>query len=115
MAPDDPREQLRIIIRYFLGQDHVSRFPRLRDEQHRGRVPRARPSGSAGAGGMQAREPGAHPGDCRGALPAKDPRRWPDGLVLIIEGAMTSHHIFGSQGPSAAMTATADALIEASL
>jgi hypothetical protein len=32
--------------------------------------------------------------------------------MLIIEGAMASHHIFGSQGPSASLMATADALID---
>ena len=35
-----------------------------------------------------------------------------DGLVLIIEGGMAAHHIFGSQGPCAAMISASDALIE---
>lgn len=38
-----------------------------------------------------------------------------DGLILVIEGAIASHHIFGSQGPSHAMPATCDALIESHL
>lgn len=38
-----------------------------------------------------------------------------DGIILIIEGAIASHHVFGSQGPAHAMLATCDALIEAHL
>lgn len=41
-----------------------------------------------------------------------DPEALADGLVLVIEGAMSSHHIYGSQGPSSAMVATGEALIE---
>jgi len=35
--------------------------------------------------------------------------------MLIIEGAMASHHIFGSQGPSSSLMITADALIDSYL
>lgn len=45
-------------------------------------------------------------------LGVRDPEGLADGLVLIIEGAMASHHIYGSQGPSAAMVATGEDLIE---
>lgn len=48
-------------------------------------------------------------------LDTRDPEMLADGLLLIIEGAMASHHIFGSQGPSAAMTAAAEALLEGAL
>lgn len=48
-------------------------------------------------------------------LDIRDPEMLADGLLLIIEGAMASHHVFGSQGPSAAMTAAADALLEGAL
>ncbi|RYD95370.1 MAG: TetR/AcrR family transcriptional regulator, partial [Sphingomonadales bacterium] len=43
------------------------------------------------------------------------PEELADGLILIVEGAISVHHIFGSQGPCAAMTATSDALIDAHL
>ncbi len=43
------------------------------------------------------------------------PEELADGLVLIIEGGMAAHHIFGSQGPCAAMVATSEALIDAHL
>lgn len=36
-----------------------------------------------------------------------------DGLILVIEGAIATHHVFGSQGPAHAMLATCDALIDA--
>lgn len=47
------------------------------------------------------------------ALPGRDPEALADGIVLLIEGAMASHHVFGSQGPSLALSAAADALIAA--
>ena len=43
------------------------------------------------------------------------PEELADGLVLVIEGGMAAHHIFGSQGPCSAMVATSDALIDAHL
>jgi AcrR family transcriptional regulator len=54
-------------------------------------------------------------GELTRALGVRDPEMLADGLVLIVEGAMASHHVFGSQGPSAAMTAAADALVEGAL
>lgn len=44
-----------------------------------------------------------------------DPEGLADGLILLIEGAMASHHIFGSQGPSAALLSASDRLISAHL
>jgi hypothetical protein len=34
-----------------------------------------------------------------------------DGLILVIEGAIASHHVFGSQGPAHSLVATCNALI----
>jgi AcrR family transcriptional regulator len=48
-------------------------------------------------------------------LPIEDPEALADGLLLLIEGAFTVHHIFGSQGPSLALVHSADRLIEAHL
>lgn len=75
-------------------------------------------------------EPG-HPGravveDCKTAmrailvglateLGAVDPHRMADGLCLVIEGAIATHHVFGSQGPAHSMIATCEAIIEAHL
>lgn len=73
-------------------------------------------------------EPG-HPGrqiaeDCKAEVNAilvqlakdmgvADPEILADGLVLITEGAIATHHIFGSQGPAHSMIATCEALIDA--
>ena len=46
-------------------------------------------------------------------LPTSDPDTLADGLTLLMEGASTSRHISGSQGPSAALAKAADALIAA--
>jgi len=44
-----------------------------------------------------------------------DPESLADGLLLVIEGAIATHHIFGSQGPAQSMTVTCNALIDAHL
>jgi AcrR family transcriptional regulator len=46
-------------------------------------------------------------------LEADDPTALADGLVLVIEGAIATHHVFGRQGPAHAMLSTCDALIAA--
>ena len=48
-------------------------------------------------------------------LPVADPGGLADGLMLVIEGAIATHHIFGSQGPAQSLVGTCDALIEAHL
>ena len=48
-------------------------------------------------------------------LGVRDPDVLADGLVLVIEGAMATHHVFGSQGPALALVETCDALIESHL
>jgi AcrR family transcriptional regulator len=44
-----------------------------------------------------------------------DPDILADGLILLIEGALTCRHTSGSQGPSAALTRTCEALLQAYL
>jgi AcrR family transcriptional regulator len=72
-------------------------------------------------------EPG-HPGrlvveDCKTELRglivelARDmgvgqPEELADGLMLVIEGAISTHHVFGSQGPAQSLMTTCDSLIE---
>ena len=48
-------------------------------------------------------------------LPIDDPEALADGLTLLIEGAFSVHHIFGSQGPSQSLVRSADRLIDAHL
>lgn len=48
-------------------------------------------------------------------LGASDAEALADGLLLIVEGAIATHHVFGSQGPAHSMMATCNALIDAHL
>ncbi|QAY79797.1 TetR/AcrR family transcriptional regulator [Sphingosinicella sp. BN140058] len=45
-------------------------------------------------------------------IDTKEPESLTDGLVLLIEGAFSTHHIFGSQGPSICLRKAAYRLIE---
>jgi AcrR family transcriptional regulator len=38
-----------------------------------------------------------------------------DGLILIIEGAMATHHVFGSQGPAQSLMYTCESLVQSHL
>ena len=46
-------------------------------------------------------------------MPVREPEALADGLLLLIEGAYTTHHVFGTQGPAQVLVRSADALIEA--
>lgn len=113
-AGTDPRDQLRAMMRYFARKVASPDF-------------RGCPMSNTA---VEIPEPG-HPGravlenckaDTRATIVAitRDlhidrPEELADGLILIIEGGMAAHHIFGSQGPCSAMVATSDALIDAHL
>ena len=45
-------------------------------------------------------------------LGVAEPEKLADGLILVIEGAMATHHVFGSQGPAQALEDTCAALID---
>ena len=111
-AGEDPRDKLRAMVRHFAMKVASPDFRGCAMSNTAVEIP----------------EPG-HPGrtvletckadmrativDITRKLDIARPEELADGLVLIIEGGMAAHHIFGSQGPCAAMTATSDALIEA--
>jgi AcrR family transcriptional regulator len=44
-------------------------------------------------------------------LDTREPEALTDGLILLIEGAYSTHHVFGSQGPSVNLRACAEKLI----
>lgn len=48
-------------------------------------------------------------------LPVRSPEVLADGIIMVIEGAMATHHVFGSQGPSQSLIDTCEALIDAHL
>lgn len=50
-----------------------------------------------------------------GALDAEDPDGLTDGLILLIEGAWSTHMVFGQRGPANAFVLTAERLISAHL
>ncbi|HYD13087.1 MAG TPA: TetR/AcrR family transcriptional regulator [Allosphingosinicella sp.] len=49
------------------------------------------------------------------ALSVDDPEALADGLILLIEGAFSAHHVFGSQGPASAFSRAAERLISSHL
>jgi AcrR family transcriptional regulator len=113
-APHDPREQLRIMIRYFADKIEQPGFRGCPLSNTAVEFPEPGHPGRTVLENWKVENRALIVGIAR-RLPARDPEALADGLVLVIEGAMSSHHIFGGQGPSAAMTMTADALIEAYL
>jgi AcrR family transcriptional regulator len=47
------------------------------------------------------------------AIPAEDPETLADGLMLLIEGALTIRHTSGSQGPAASLVTASEAFLRA--
>jgi AcrR family transcriptional regulator len=113
-AGDDPRERLRALIQHFADK--------LACPDFRGCL--------ASNVAVELPEP-EHPGrivvqDCKNQmrslladlardLEAPEPDVLADGLMLVIEGAIATHHIFGNEGPWQSLTATCDTLIDCRL
>lgn len=111
-AGDDPRDQLRAIVAHYANQMTSPDF-------------RGCPMSNTA---VEFPETG-HPGrpvveDCKvdfrrrlvdttRRMDVREPEALADGLLLLIEGAYSTHHIFGSQGPAQTLVRSADALIEA--
>jgi len=107
-----PRERLRALVRH-----HDAK---MRSPDYRGCV--------VSNVAVELPEPG-HPGraiveDCKAdfrailseltrELGVRDPAVLADGLMLVIEGAMSTHHVFGSQGPALSLMNTCEALVNA--
>ncbi|MET0370810.1 MAG: TetR/AcrR family transcriptional regulator [Sphingobium sp.] len=107
----DPRDRLRAVVAYFAEKIGRPDF-------------RGCPMSNVA---VELPEPG-HPGrevieqcktDMRGRmvglareLRVDDPEALADGLLLVIEGAFATYHIFGSQGPSQFLRRTCDSLID---
>jgi AcrR family transcriptional regulator len=113
-APDDPLEQLRSIVRYFAEKLVRPEFRGCALSNTAVEFPEPDHPGRKVLETCKA-DVRARIGTLTRQLRVADPDGLADGLVLIIEGAMASHHIFGSQGPSTAMMATANALIDAQI
>lgn len=111
-AGDDPRDQLRAIVRYFAAKIAAPDFRGCPMSNTAVEIPEPGHPGRAVLESCKA-EMRARVAEVTRRMDIASPDELADGLVLIIEGGMAAHHIFGSQGPCAAMTATTDALIEA--
>lgn len=113
-AGSDPRDRLTALLRHFADKLNCPNF-------------RGCPMSNVA---IELPEP-SHPGrevveDCKTEMRAtlvqlaKDlgvanPEGLADGLLLVVEGAISTHHVFGSQGPAHSMLATCEVVIEAHL
>ena len=110
-AGPDPRARLRSMIRHFFDKLHAPEF--------RGCL--------ASNVAVELPEP-SHPGravvmDCKlqmrglvvelaSEIGVAEPEVLADGLILLIEGSIATHHIFGQGGPARSLIVTCDALID---
>ncbi|MET0361041.1 MAG: TetR/AcrR family transcriptional regulator, partial [Sphingobium sp.] len=109
-----PRDRLRAIIAHFAGKIGCPEFRgclisnvavELPDASHPGRIILQNCKTDLRAMMVEI---------CR-ELPVEEPEALADGLLLVIEGAMATHHIFGKQGPALAITRTCEQLIAGNL
>ncbi len=110
-TPDDPREQLRGVVRHFAMLIAAPDFRGCPMSNTAVEIPEPGHPGRAVLEACKA-ETRSRVVNIARRLPIAEPDALADGICLVIEGAMASHHIFGSQGPSAAIIVTADALID---
>lgn len=113
-AGDDPQDRLRALVRHYADKLMCPDFRgclmsnvaiELSEPGHPGRV-------VAENCKMEMR---ALTVDLARNLRVAEPELLADGLILVIEGAIATHHISGSQGPAQSLTVTCDALIESHL
>lgn len=110
-VPAEPRGQLSAVLRHYAGLVAKPDFRGCPLTNTAVEFPEAGHAGRLVAEGCKT-EMRALLVNIARQLPIRDPEALADGLVLIIEGAMASHHIYGSQGPSAALVSTGEALID---
>lgn len=113
-AGDDPCEQLHALIRYYARKIASPDFRGCPMSNTAVEIPEPGHPGRAVLETCKANMRALMVGITR-QLDIDRPEELADGLVLVIEGGMSAHHIFGSQGPCAAMVATGEALIDAYL
>jgi len=113
-SPGDPRRQLRDIVAHYAAMIDRPDF-------------RGCPMTNAGVEFPEPDNPGRrvlerHKSQFRDCivgiasrLAIADPEGLADGLILVVEGAMATHHCFERPGPSSRMISTADVLIDSYL
>ena len=112
MTPDEPDIQLRAILHYYAAKIECPDFRGCPLSNSAVEMPERGHPGHAVLQSCKS-ELRALMTDISRRLRAREPEVLADGLLLLIEGAMASHHIFGSQGPSLSLVATGEALIAA--
>jgi AcrR family transcriptional regulator len=111
-AGDDPRDKLRALIRHYAMKVDDPEFRgclisnvavELPEPDHPGREV------------LKACKTGMHNCliDLSRDIGAADPDVLADGLMLVIEGAIATHHVSGKTGPARSITTTCESLIEA--
>ena len=113
-AGDEPLDQLRAYIGHYADQMNQPGFRGCPMSNTAVEFPEAGHPGRevVEACKMEARE--RILGIAR-RLRVEEPETLADGLMLLIEGAFSSHQVFGSQGPSSVLVREADRLIESHL
>jgi AcrR family transcriptional regulator len=111
-AGSDPREQLRALLKLFATKISQPDFRGCAMSNTAVEFPEPGHPGRAVLEMCKA-EMRERIGEVTQRLDIADPVGLADGLLLLIEGAMATHHIFGGQGPCCALKSSADALIDA--
>lgn len=111
-AGPDPRARLRAIVDHYAEQVNDPAFRGCPMTNTAVEFPEEGNPGRAIAEGCKSEFREMILGIAR-ELPTDDPEGLADGLVLLIEGAYSIYHLFGSQGPSLNLSKSADRLIEA--
>lgn len=106
-----PRDQLRAVFRYYADKIKCPDFRGCAISNVAVEMPEPGHPGRIIVESCKT-ELRALMGDLTRALDITDPDELADGLILVIEGAMASHHIFGSQGPALSLMATCEALTQ---
>jgi AcrR family transcriptional regulator len=113
-AGDDPHHKLRALIRHYANKTHDPAFRgclisnvavELPEPDHPGRDV------------LKACKTALHDRlvELSRAIGAAEPEILADGLMLVIEGTIGSHHIFGCTGPTRSIEMTCETLIESHL
>jgi AcrR family transcriptional regulator len=113
-AGSDPQDRLRALVRHFADKLQCPDFRgclmsnvaiELSEPGHPGRVVAENCKAELRALTI----------DLTRALDVSEPELLADGIMLVIEGAIATHHISGRQGPAQSLVVTCDALIETHL
>jgi AcrR family transcriptional regulator len=113
-AGPDPRARLRAIVDHYADQISDPAFRGCPMTNTAVEFPEEGNPGRAIAEGCKSEFRERIVGIAR-ELPTEDPEGLADGIVLLIEGAYSTYHVFGSQGPSLTLAKSADRLIDAYL